>query len=137
MMMMMMMIVVWLVLILYQRDLGLDSTDIFSQASAAHPTIDPLAFVFTLIMIGMKVGMVMRIMLFLMMVMMMMVVMIVVMMMMMVMIVVMMMLVVMIVVVMMLVVIVVVVKCRIGVARRFSKAGKQIGTEAAFPVHGW
>ena len=124
----MMMIVVWLVLILYQRDLGLDSTDIFSQASAAHPTIDPLAFVFTLIMIGMKVGMVMvmRIMLFLMMVMMMMVVMIVVMM----------MLVVMIVVVMMLVVIVVVVKCRIGVARRFSKAGKQIGAEAAFPVHG-
>ena len=113
-------------LILYQRDLGLDSTDIFSQASAAHPTIDPLAFVFTLIMIGMKVGMVMRIMLFLMMVMMMMVVMIVVMM----------VLVVMIVVVMMLVVIVVVVKCRIGVARRFSKAGKQIGAKAAFPVHG-
>ena len=79
----MMMIVVWLVLILYQRDLGLDSTDIFSQASAAHPTIDPLAFVFTLIMIGMKVGMVMvmSIMLSLMMVMMMMVVMIVVVMM--------------------------------------------------------
>ena len=121
-------------LILYQRDLGLDSTDIFSQASAAHPTIDPLAFVFTLIMIGMKVGMVMvmSIMLFLMMVMMMLVVMIVVMMMMMVMIVVMMMLV-----VMMLTMMLVVVKCRIGVARRFSKAGKQIGTEAAFPVHGW
>ena len=106
--MMMMMIVVWLVLILYQRDLGLDSTDIFSQASAAHPTIDPLAFVFTLIMIGMKVGMVMvmSIMLFLMMVMMIVVVML------------------------------VVVKCRIGVARRFSKAGKQIGAEEAFPVHG-
>ena len=98
-------------LILYQRDLGLDSTDIFSQASAAHPTIDPLAFVFTLIMIGMKVGMVMRIMLFLMMVMMMLVVMVI-------------------------VVTVVVVKCRIGVARRFSKAGKKIGAEEAFPVHG-
>ena len=118
-------------LILYQRDLGLDSTDIFSQASAAHPTIDPLAFVFTLIMIGMKVGMVMvmSIMLFLMMVMMMLVVILV--MMMLVMIVVMMM------VMMMVVIMVVVVKCRIGVARRFSKAGKQIGAEAAFPVHGW
>ena len=116
------MIVVWLVLILYQRDLGLDSTDIFSQASAAHPTIDPLAFVFTLIMIVMM--MVMSTMLFIMMVMMMVLMIVVVMM------------VVMIVVVMM-VVIVVVVKCRIGVARRFSKAGKQIGAEAAFPVHGW
>ena len=43
--MMMMMMVVRLMLILYQRDLGLDSTDSFSQASVAHP-----AFALTLIM---------------------------------------------------------------------------------------
>ena len=44
--MMVMMMVVRLMLILYQRDLGLDSTDSFSQASVAHP-----AFALTLIMV--------------------------------------------------------------------------------------
>ena len=44
-MMMMMAVMVRLMLILYQRDLGLDSTDSFSQASEAHP-----AFALTLIM---------------------------------------------------------------------------------------